>query len=297
MPLVPKVEYGLIGGSGTWGARIPEALGRDDVVVLDCFKRGFNGPYGRTAAFKLLEVVGTKVLRVPMHGWHEDMHGVPLPPWASSRQVAWVFQEAGVKYALVEGSVGGVQNPAHLGELPPWSVVIPDDFMMPWCPPQDPVPFHGAPYRRMRAPFCCVLRYALLEAAQKQKRFAAVYDGGIYYCSPPGRFETKAEIKVIASWGAHIVGMSLSHEVPLMRRLGIHFGSLNIVVNHAEGHRFWTTASPAPEDMANFYTECPTPVGNAIFDALKEIIIHGVQGCECENYLLAGMDAFPREDA
>lgn len=276
---------------------MPEGLERDDVAVVECFEGGFHGPYGRTAAFKLLEVAGERVLRVPMHGWHEGVHGTPLPPWACSRQVAWVFQEAGVERVIVEGSVGGVQNPEHLGELPPWSVVVPNDFMMPWCPPVDPVPFHGQPYRRMREPFCRGLRDALLTAAREQTRFAAVYDGGVYYCSPPGRFETKAEIRVIASWGAHIVGMSLSHEVPLMRRLGIHFASLNIVVNHAEGHRFWTTDSPAPEDMAEFYRECPMPVGNTIFNAVKEIVLHGVEGCKCESYLLAGMEAFPVEGA
>jgi purine nucleoside phosphorylase len=95
--------------------------------------------------------------------------------------------------------------------LPPWRVVIPDDFIQHWIPPT--TARLGSGGSRVREPLCGGLRRHLLAAARRQERFSVV-DGGVYVCTPPGRFETAAEIRMLAGWGAHIVGQTLGHAAP-----------------------------------------------------------------------------------
>jgi purine nucleoside phosphorylase len=289
---LPQVKIGSIGGSGTWGARFPEDLHRSEVKVLD-YLDPVATPYGTSCPLKLLEVGGEPVLRVAMHGWHRDEQGQYLPTWTCALQVAWIYQQAGVEWALVDGSVGGIQQPGRAGApLPPWSVVITDDFIQHWLPPTSARLGSGA--ARMREPFCAGLRRHLVTAAQRQERFT-VSDGGVYVCTPIGRFETAAEIRMMAGWGAHIVGQTLGHEAPLMRQLGIHLGSLNIVSNFAEGNDTWI--GEAPGAMEQFYRECPEPVGNALIDAMLRVIESGIGDCHCADFQLSGLGTFPVEGA
>jgi 5'-methylthioadenosine phosphorylase len=292
---VPQAKYALIGGSGTWGTRFPEDLGRDDIELVDVFPDGFDTPYGRSIAYKLLRIEGEHVLRVAMHGIRYGENGYPSePPWVASQQVASVFRDAGVKWALVEGSVGGIQSPDEPGKpLPPWSVTITDDFMMLWRPPTSGPPL-GSRERvaRYAEPFCAGLRAALLRRAANEPRFAAVYDHGVYVCAPSGRFESATEIQAFAHLGAHVVGQTLGHEAPLMRQIGIHFASLNIVSNHAEGADEGWVGDDAG-GMSDFYFACAPVVANVMADALKDVIIHGPSECNCDTYHLDRLSAFP----
>jgi 5'-methylthioadenosine phosphorylase len=282
-------NIGSIGGSGTWGARFPEDV-LPDVTVLE-YIDPIDTPFGASCPFKLLAVAGQRVLRCAMHGWHQG-----VPTWTCALQVAWVFQQAGVRWALVDGSVGGIQRPDVPGApLPPWSVVITDDFIQYWLPPNvGSLPNAEQPFPRLREPFCAGLRQHLVRAAGRQPRFQ-VYDGGTYVCAPPGRFETPAEIRMMAGWGGHIVGQTLGHEAPLMRQAGIHLASLNIVSNFAEGNAEWSGGGP--DAMAEFYRECPRPVAAALLDAMTSTIENGIGECRCEAHSLAGMSAFPVDGA
>lgn len=293
MTEIPSVSIGSIGGSGTWGARFPEDV--SDIRVLE-YVEPIQTPFGVSCGFKLLEVSGERVLRCAMHGWHRDEHGAGVPTWTCSLQVAWVFQQAGVKWALVDGSVGGIQSPnPGGGPLGPWSVVITDDYIQYWLPPQsgmlrDP----KQPYPRLREPFCAGLRRHLFAAASRQERFQ-VYERGTYVCTPTGRFETPAEIRMMAGWGGHTVGQTLGHEAPVMRQIGVHLGSLNIVSNFAEGNDEWIGEDPGA--MAEFYRTCPYPVAAALVDTMKSVIANGIGACACDGHRLTGMGAFPVDGA
>ena len=292
---VPRARIGSIGGSGTWGARFPEDFTRPEITLLE-YVAPIATPHGVSCPLKLLQVGGERVLRVPMHGWHRDESGEPVPTWTCALQVAWIFQEAGVDWALVDGSVGGIQQPDLPGSpLAPWSVVITDDFIQHWVPPSSArLVVRERLFSRLREPFCAGLRRHLVTAASRQDRFT-VFDRGVYVCTPLGRFETAAEIRMMAGWGAHIVGQTLGHEAPLMRQLGIHFASLNIVSNYAEGNAAWVGESP--DAMADFYRTCPAPVGNALIDAMLSAIATGRGECHCADFRLPGLGTFPVDGA
>jgi 5'-methylthioadenosine phosphorylase len=290
---LPRAEIGSIGGSGTWGMRFPEDLQRPEVSVVE-YLSPIATPYGVSCPLKLLDVGGQRVLRVPMHGHHRDAQGHSVPTWTNALQVAWIYQQAGVQWVLVDGSVGGIQHPhPPNAALPPWSVVIPDDFIQHWIPPTTARLGRGG--SRLREPLCGGLRRHLLAAARRQEQFSVVVDGGVYVCTPPGRFETAAEIRMLAGWGAHIVGQTLGHEAPLMRQLGIHFGSLNIVSNYAEGKAAWSLTEQ--ETMEQFYRRCAQPVGNALLDAMLTTIQNGIGECRCGDFQIDGLGAFPVEGA
>ena len=290
---IPQAQYALIGGSGTWGARFPEDLSLDDVELVEIYREGFATPYGQSAPFKLLRIAGQPVWRVAMHGMTRDDGKPMMAPWLAAKQVTWVLQQAGVQYALVEGSVGGIQNPDAPGEpLPPWSVTITDDYMI-FFRPHDEQPFVADRSRtaRMRDPFCAHLRAALVQAARQEPKFASVHDHGVYVTTAWGRFETTAEIKAYASLGAHVVGHTLGHEAPLLRKIGVHLASLNIVSNHAEGHDDWV--GEGEDAMTEFYTTCPHHVGRVMADALKQVIRTGPGPCACNDYFLTGLGRLP----
>ncbi len=293
---IPKATFGSIGGSNTYAARFPEDYERPGVRLIQVVGP-FETPFGLSARFKLIEIAGEPVLRVGFHGCYPTIRE-DIVPWIAAAQVAWVFEQAGIKYAITDGSVGGIQPPNRPGELlPPWSAVVPDDFLMAYIPPphhlreDGRVPRLGhSTFYRMAEPFCAGLRQPLVEAARRQSAFIGVHDGGIYACTRWGRFETAAEIRVLLSQGATVVGQTIAYETAEMRSRRIHFASLNVVSNHGEGRCDWS--GPNPDDMAKFYRACPESVANTLLDAFEHIIRDGVSPCRCHEYVLTGMD-FP----
>lgn len=291
MSNIPQAKGGLIGGSGDWGVPVPECLNDPEAVVDRHYSEGLPTPYGQTGPVKLLRICGAPVLRFPFHNW-QVRSGNPGPPWVAADQVGYVLQEAGVEWVLVNGSVGGIQSPDFIGELPPWSVVITNDFIMEWFAP-DPNPFRSSRevFPRIREPFCTALRAVLYEAALEEPAFT-VYDHGVYICTPPDRFETPAEIRVLANKGGHIVGQTLGHEAPRINAVGAHLASLNIVSNHAEGHREWVKGG-----MVAFYHECALPVARTMIRAAKAVVKQGLDDCNCGAYDQSGLGVFPVENA
>jgi 5'-methylthioadenosine phosphorylase len=61
-----------------------------------------------------------------------------------------------------------------------------------------------------------------------------IHTGKVYVQTRGPRFETKAEIRIIAQWG-DVVGMTAAHEADLCTELGLNYNSLAIVDNYANG--------------------------------------------------------------
>src|SRR5207244_3188022 len=58
---------------------------------------------------------------------------------------------------------------------------------------------------------------------------------GTYLCVDGPRFETPAEIRLFAQWGADVVGMTSATEAILAREAGICYAGVAIVTNLAAG--------------------------------------------------------------
>jgi 5'-methylthioadenosine phosphorylase len=298
MPNIPQVSYALIGGSGTWGAHFPEDLNLPNVEV-EAYLPRFVTPYGESAPFKLLRIHGEPVLRVAMHGCYpdppsrEDM----IPPAISSKQVAWVLSQAGVKYALVEASVGGIQD--HEGkQLPVNSAVILDDFI-PYCEMDNNLEATDgtAEYYRLGRPFCRELSEALYRSALNSGKFAQVIKGGCYALTKIGRFETPAEINRLRRDRNNVVGQTIAHEASQLKKRGIHFGALTVTSNIAESGVADNWIGDNHRAMTEFYQQCPYYVAPVVVQALVSVIQSGLPKCDCDQFALSGLSQFPVQGA
>ena len=101
--------------------------------------------------------VGEKrVLTVRMHGWRSGVTRAD-----ASRQVFWVFREAGVKRIISEGGVGTVNKLLDLRDF-----IIPDDYLD--LSVRKDVMLDGRYLLVMRDALCPEMREALIKATKKR---------------------------------------------------------------------------------------------------------------------------------
>jgi 5'-methylthioadenosine phosphorylase len=269
---IPKVQYAVIGGSGTWACEFPEDIGLDKVTVL---KRDmeFETPFGTTMPFKLCRIDCSMTidgkerifLTVPFHGWHG------LEPYNTpSEQVFWVFKQAGVKNIIVEGSGGGVN---HL--LDPGDIIIPTDFID-FTKRRSHISAFTNKILRMKDPLCPALHSILYKNAKEE--YKRVFQRGVYATSEAPRFESATEIQFYNHAGADIVGHTMIPEVYLSRAIGACYAGLYIVSNHAEGLvTNWKGSS-----IFDWYRECALPIGRIMIKSIAQIPAE--KNCECLSY-------------
>ncbi len=267
---IPRASLAVIGGSGTFSSRFPEDLEDPAVRVLAKNLR-FDTPYGPSPLFKLFSLSAAAgeeklVLTVKMHG---RRFGVTAAD--ASRQVFWVFQQAGVKKILAEGGVGGAN---HLLELR--DMVVPDDYID--LSLRRDVDLGGPYLGVMRRPVCSQLAQELIRAANAHARRhqdRRVFGRGVYAVTDGRHFESVAEVAMLRRLGADIVGMTMCPEVYLAREIGACYAGLYIVVNYGEGViREWNHA-----DLEQIFYEEARPVGRMLLEALRRT--GEDQGCGC----------------
>ena len=69
---------------------------------------------------------------------------------------------------------------------------------------------------------------------QKQKTSLCL-PAGTYVCADGPRYETGAEVRLFASWGGDVVGMTGVPEATLAREAGIHYAAVSLVTNPGAG--------------------------------------------------------------
>jgi 5'-methylthioadenosine phosphorylase len=207
-------RLGLVVGSGMTGSTfavtahtidrtVPGADGDDRFVLLeDC------------GGFVLLRRHASTGETVPAH--RVDHH-------ANIRALA----EAGCSHILALSSVGSLRPDWGVG-----TVVVPDDFLAFDAYPSfyDDVRGHGVPG------FDPAWRATVLEAWQQAAASggAVAHDGGVYAQTRGPRFETPAEVRMLAQH-AHLVGMTVAHEAILAREAGLAYAAVCKVDNLGNG--------------------------------------------------------------
>ncbi|WP_378956093.1 MTAP family purine nucleoside phosphorylase [Pelosinus sp. sgz500959] len=257
-----QVEYAVIGGSGTLSSDFPLGANDSGVLLIDDDLQ-FATPYGLSPIFRLFSVDDKKVLTCKMHGWRSGVSRAD-----ASRQIFWVFREAGVKRIISEGGVGTAN---HL--LDPRDFVIPDDYLD--FSVRKDVELDGRYLLVMRDSLCGEVRSTLIENTRKQ------YDGRIFtrgiYANTDGRhFESPAEVAMMKGH-ADIIGQSICPEVYLAREIGACFAGLYFVVNYGEG----LVAQWSHDDLKTiFYDDAPM-ISRIIIDTIRQLPVNGQ--CECKD--------------
>ena len=258
---IPAAAYAVVDGSGTLSSNFPANVKADDVEILADNLR-FDTPYGESPAMRLFRVGEKRVLTVKMHGWRSGVTRAD-----ASRQVFWVFREAGVKRIISEGGVGTVNKLLDLRDF-----IIPDDYLD--LSVRKDVMLDGRYLLVMRDALCPEMRKALI--ASTKKRFdGRVFTRGTYAVTDGRHFESPAEVAMM-NGHADIVGQSICPEVYLAREIGACYAGLYFTVNYGEGIKEkWSH-----QDMADiFYDDAPM-IGEIILETIRNIDAEE-RKCEC----------------
>jgi 5'-methylthioadenosine phosphorylase len=136
---------------------------------------------------------------------------------------ALALERLGVSRAVGLASLGALR-----AGLEPGTAVVPDDYLSFHPPPTfaDDERLHIVPGLDP------ALRRLLLEAAHSTD--GPVHDGGVYVETRGPRFETRAEIRLLADYG-DVIGMTAASEATLLQERGIAYAVIGLVDNLAHG--------------------------------------------------------------
>ena len=132
----------------------------------------------------------------------------------------------GCDRVLAVCSVGGLRR-----ELGPGTFLAPDDFIALHTSISIYDDFRGYSIPSLSASWRAQVVDAWREHANE---IAPIVDGGVYWQAIGPRFETRAEIRLIAQH-ADVVGMTMASECIVARELGLSYAAVCIVDNLANG--------------------------------------------------------------
>ena len=256
-----SADFAIIGGSGTLSSNFPINIKNIPIKIIK--EQVFiDTPYGISPALTLFSIDEKRILTCKMHGWRSGVTRAD-----ASRQIFWVFREAGVKKILSEGGVGTV-NPI----LDPRDLMIPNDYID--LSNRKDVMLDGRYLLVMREALCEELRGQLIISAKKYFN-GRIFNRGIYAVTDGRHFESPAEIAMLKGH-ADIVGQSLVPEVYLAREIGACYANLSFVVNYGEGIK----NSWSHETMENIFYDDAQMICDILIDTIINID-KNQQKCSC----------------
>jgi 5'-methylthioadenosine phosphorylase len=211
-----NAKLAIIGGTGFYDPGMVDNLQQLEV----------NTPYGAVPA-QIGEHHGIKIVFLARHG---KEHNLP-PHRVNYRANMWALRKLGVEYVLSTTAVGSLRE-----EIPPGMLVVLDQFID-FTKHREHTFYDGTEgevvHTDFTDPYCPVLRQTLCRIlSQKGVPFR---EKGIYICTEGPRYETPAEVKLFATWGGDVVGMTNVPEVTLAREAGLCYASLSLVTNYGSG--------------------------------------------------------------
>jgi len=155
-----------------------------------------------------------------------NRHGYafPLPPHSINyRANIRALSDLGYEDIVSLNSVGSLKK-----ELPPGTFVSCSDYV---GLQQGPATFFDQELKGGAPAIANNLIPRLI--AQLAPEFT-IHPGKVYVQMRGPRFETKAEIQIVQHWG-DVIGMTAAHEADLCTELGLHYNSLALIDNYANG--------------------------------------------------------------
>ncbi len=171
--------------------------------------------------------VSEGIVFLPRHGVE---HSTP-PHRINYRANIKALALLGVRRVLATAAVGSLNE-----RVPPGRLALLDQFLdftrdraQTYFDGDD----SGVAHVDVTDPYCPALRAALMRAAQR--RGLALVERATYVCMEGPRFETAAEVRMLAALGGDVVGMTGVPEVTLARELGLCYASVAIPMNWGAG--------------------------------------------------------------
>ena len=208
----------IIGGSAAYTLLAQGHFAGRDVAPIET-------PFGLSQPLRRLAGDGGEVLFLSRHG----LKGYEIAaPFVNYRANIYALKELGAERIVAWSGPGAIDPSLRVGQF-----VLPDDLIDETRREDTFYKGAGLGFIRQSPLFCPDVRRALqetLDGLGLECRATATY-----VCTQGPRLETAAEIRKYASFGAHLVGMTLAPEVFLARELEICYAAICYVTNFAEG--------------------------------------------------------------
>ena len=209
------IQIALIGGTGFGNALVPGTPFTQATEYGDAALTRADLGEGRTLIF------------AARHG-----AGHTLPPHLiNHRANIAALRDLGVDAVFATTAVGSLQQ-----AVAPGDALILSDFLD--FTKTGPVTFFETPGQVRHTdfvhPYDPALR-ALLQETAPSPDALTVHPNGTYLCVSGPRYETPAEVRLFASWGADVVGMTGAPEAILCREAGLRYASVSLATNYGTG--------------------------------------------------------------
>jgi 5'-methylthioadenosine phosphorylase len=215
MSNLPKVRFGIIGGSGLY--QMPELTAVEEVPV--------DTPFGAPSdSFVVGTLEGERVAFLPRHGRGHRYTPTEVP----FRANIYAMKLLGVERILSASAVGSLQE-----KYAPLDMVIPDQFFDRTRGRVRESTFFGdgiVAHMSFAHPVCSGLGDVLEQACSVAD--VKAHRGGTYLCMEGPAFSTVAESNVYRSWGMDIIGMTNLQEAKLAREAEICYATLALVTDY-----------------------------------------------------------------
>jgi 5'-methylthioadenosine phosphorylase len=215
MSELPKVRFGIIGGSGLY--QMPELTGIEEVRVPT--------PFGDPSdAFVVGTLEGERVAFLPRHGVGHRFTPTEVP----FRANIYAMKLLGVERILSASAVGSLQE-----KYAPLDMVIPDQFFDRTRGRVRESTFFGegiVAHVSFAHPVCSALGDVLEQACGVAD--VKTHRGSTYLCMEGPAFSSVAESNVYRSWGMDIIGMTNLQEAKLAREAEICYATLALVTDY-----------------------------------------------------------------
>jgi len=230
LSITPTTRIAVIGGTGFGQALIS---GAGETIPT---------PYGDASLTRADLGDGRELLFLARHG-----AGHVLPPHRiNHRANVHALREAGADAVFATAAVGSLR-----AGIAPGDCVVLDDFLD--FTKGDVPTFFDQPgsvrHVDFSHPYDPTLRETLLATAPPG---LPVHPAGTYLCVSGPRYETPAEVRLFAIWGADVVGMTGAPEAILCREAGLRYAGVALATNYGTGLIAGATLSHAEveEQMA-----------------------------------------------
>ncbi|MGB8954881.1 MAG: S-methyl-5'-thioadenosine phosphorylase [Tumebacillaceae bacterium] len=209
-------EYAIIGGTGVY----------DPALLEDAERHTIDTPYG-TADVTIGTYAGKRVAFMPRHGYKHSV----APHKINYRANIRALKQIGVHTVLATAAVGSLKQ-----ELAPGDLVLVDDFID-MTKSRAQTFYEGAPegvvHIDLSDAYCGRIREHLANVGEANG--IALKQGGVYVTTEGPRFETPAEIRLYASWGGDVVGMTSVPEVILAKEAEMCYATVAMITNYCAG--------------------------------------------------------------
>jgi 5'-methylthioadenosine phosphorylase len=208
---MPRIA--IIGGSG-----LEDLLQGSRILQLDT-------PYGPVPPISIGSVGNEEVAFLPRHG---PRHDVP-PHKVNYRANLSALKQLQVQRVIATNAVGAINSSYGPGDL----AIVEDILDM--TKARTSTYFESAPVTHIDVsqPYCPELRKILIESCKGSS--ARTWDNAILATTEGPRYETPAEIRMLRTLGADVVGMTGAPEVFLAREQEMCYSALCFISNRAAG--------------------------------------------------------------